>query len=141
MPVYEFECQFCEIRFKRTLKMDNHPSHICPECACDAPRLWEGFGGHTFAPGGEALANSGVHDHDYPTADKAVGRDAEARWGEIDQREKVKAAVREGGQTSKLARQNGEGYIDYTAMTDDRMAKRRAAYRDAKQVLWHDRDQ
>ena len=135
MPVYEFECQYCEIRFKRTLKMDTHPSHPCPECICDAPRLWEGFGGHTFAPGEGATANSGVHDHDYPTADKAVGRDADARWEEIGQREKVKATVRETAQTRPLSRKNGADYVEYTSMTESRMAKRVAAYRDAKAIL------
>lgn len=136
MPVYEFECPYCAIRFKRNLKMDTHPSHPCPECECDAPRLWEGFGGHSFAAGDGPTANSGVHDHDYPTADRAVGRDAEARWGEIHEREKIKEAVRQGGQTHAVSRKNGEGFVEYTAMTDEAMAKRKAAYRDATKVVW-----
>lgn len=135
MPVYEFECQECTLRFKRTLKMDEHTSHPCPKCAADAPRLWEGFGGHQFAPGGTAVANSGVHDHDYPTADKAVGRNSEQRWDEIEAREKVKQAVREGGGTRALARRNGQDFVEYTAMTEDRMEKRKAAYKDAKTAL------
>jgi putative FmdB family regulatory protein len=135
MPVYEFECQDCTLRFRRTLKMGDHTSHPCPRCGTDAPRLWEGFGGHQFAHGGTAPANSGVHDHDYPTADKAVGRDAELRWGEIHEREKVKEAVRKLGGTSKLSRQNGQGYVEYTAMSDAHMNRRLSVYKEVKEAL------
>ena len=117
MPRYTFECQMCSTRFDRTLKMGDHPTHECPSCKEAAPRLFDhaafGFG---FSSGGTAAANSGVHDHDYPTADKAVGRSAETRWSTYRERDVIKKKVREVGASPALERIDGEGYTEYTAM-------------------------
>lgn len=125
MPRYTFECQGCSTRFDRTLKIGDHPTHECPACHEQAPRLFDkssfGFG---FSSGGKSLANSGVHDHDYPSADKIVGRSAESRWATYRDREKVKQKVREVGGSSALERVDGDGFIDYTAMGQPRMDAR-----------------
>lgn len=118
MPKYAFECQVCSTRFERTLKMGDHPTHECPNCREEAPRLFTGFG-FAFAAGGSSPANSGVHDHDYPTADKIVGRSAEERWAEYKEREKVKKKVRELGGTNALLRVDGSDYVEYDAMTPE----------------------
>jgi putative FmdB family regulatory protein len=118
MPKYEFECAYCNLRFERVLKMGDHATHECPKCECDAPRVWDGFAFGFQETPGAATANTGVHDKDYPTADKAVGRSAEARWGEYDARNKVKKAVREQGGTPSLMRRNGKGFVEYEAMSD-----------------------
>jgi putative FmdB family regulatory protein len=118
MPVYSFECQRCSTRFDRTLKLGDHPTHECPSCKEEAPRLFSKNGfGFAFSSGGKAPANSGVHGHDYPTADQAVGRSAEDRWATYTQREEVKKKVREVSGTGALARVDGEGYTDYASMT------------------------
>lgn len=118
MPVYTFECQRCSTRFDRTLKMGDHPTHECPSCKEEAPRLFAGTGfGFAFSSGGQAPANSGVHGQDYPTADMAVGRSAEARWSTYAERDKVKKKVREVSGTGALARVDGEGYVDYASMS------------------------
>lgn len=117
MPRYTFECQRCTLRFTRTLKMDEHPTHSCPSCKDEqAPRLFEGFG-FGFAPGKGDDANSGVHDHDYPSADKAVGRSAEQRWTEYRERDKVKKQARQMGNTQALIRVDGDGFTEYEPMT------------------------
>lgn len=119
MPKYTFHCQTdtCKLQFSRTLKMGEWPTHTCPNCKDAAPRLYEGFG-FAFQPGaGTASANTGVHDHDYPTADKIIGRSSQERWGEYRQRQKVKDAVRKKG-GSALVRRDGPGYVEYDAMTD-----------------------
>jgi len=72
-----------------------------------------------FAAGGSSPANSGVHDHDYPTADKIVGRSAVERWEEYRERDKVKRKVRELGGTEALLRVDGDGFVEYDAMTPD----------------------
>ena len=117
MPRYTFECQGCSTRFDRTLKMGDHPTHECPACHEQAPRLFDkssfGFG---FSAEGNAPANSGVHDHDYPSADKIVGRSAESRWATYRERDKVKQKVREIGETTALERIDGDGFTDYAAM-------------------------
>jgi putative FmdB family regulatory protein len=117
MPRYTFECQSCSTRFDRTLKMGDHPTHPCPACKDEAPRLFDkaafGFG---FAAGGGTPANSGVHDQDYPSADKIVGRSADVRWATYRERDKIKKQVRELGESPALERIDGDGYTEYTAM-------------------------
>jgi len=71
---------------------------------------------HAFESGNGAAANSGVHDHDYPTADKIVARSAEQRWAQYRERDKVKKKVREAGGTGALVRTDGDGYVEYDAM-------------------------
>jgi len=118
VPKYVFECQDCAVRFERILKMGEHPTHECPSCKEEAPRLFTGNGfSHSFAAGSGPAANSGVHDHDYPTADKIVGRSAEERWAMYRERDKVKKKVREAGGTGALVRADGDGFVEYDAMT------------------------
>lgn len=120
MPKYTFSCQNsqCGVRFSRTLKMDTWPTHKCPSCKEEAPRLFEDGFAFAFQAGkGSAQANTGVHDQDYPSADKIVGRSAETRWGTFRERQKVKDEVRKMGGPA-LVRTDGAGYVEYDAMSD-----------------------
>jgi putative FmdB family regulatory protein len=114
MPAYTFECQTCDLRFTRTLKMGNYTTFACPNCCDEAPRIIEGFA-FQFEKSGSP-GNSGVHDHDYPTADKAVGRSAQERWALIHEREKVKSEARRLGGTHALIRHTSPDHIDYEPM-------------------------
>ncbi len=115
MPQYTFECQTCNLRFSRLLKMENHTIHECPNCKDEAPRVIEGFA-FQFEKGTGAPGNSGVHADDYPTADKAVGRSADERWALMNARNKVKDEARKMGGTHALIRHTGPDYIDYEPM-------------------------
>lgn len=119
MPKYTFHCQQdnCNIRFARTLKMGAWPTHPCPTCKEEAPRLYEGFGFAFEAGKGVDQANTGVHDQDYPSADKIVGRSAESRWKDFRERQAIKNEVRRKGGNA-LLRRDGPGYVEYDAMTD-----------------------
>ncbi len=112
MPKFTFDCE-CGVQFTRTLKMGEHPFHVCPGCGGEAPRVFEGFS-HAFAQGATPT-NTGVAKLDYPTADQAVGSNADARWAEITEREKVKKQVRAMGKTHALSRKTGKDFIEYTA--------------------------
>lgn len=138
MPKYSFECQSCNVRFERVLKIGDNATHSCPSCKELAPRLWQGQGfGFGFASGeGTQIGNSGVTKHDYPTADQAVGSSAEARWSEIQQRENLKKKVREQGGSAALVRENGPGntYIEYAPMTAEQRSQREKLATEAKKV-------
>jgi putative FmdB family regulatory protein len=134
MPKYEYECVVCNIRFERSLKVGDHPTHECPECHDPAPLVLSQFG-FTFAEGGKSPANSGVHDQDYPTADKAVGRSAKKRWEYLDSRNKVKKEVREKGGSPALIRHTGNGWIDYEAMSNQGREARRKLVKEARRVV------
>lgn len=129
MPQYTFFCKLCALQFKRRLSMGDHEAHACPECSNDAERKWDGQPlSHNFAPGaGTARANSGVSQHDYPTADNIVGRSAEMRWAEQHHRNSAKAKVR--GQGVALARKDisegGQMVSEYTAMDKSRFDARK----------------
>jgi len=124
MPRYTFECDPCTLKFERTLPIGDHPLHKCPACGDDAPRVIEGFA-FAFSAGGGAPGNSGVHDHDYPTADKAVGRSTDERRAVLEERNKAKAEARKNGGTNALIRSDGPGYTEYTPMTTQGIAARR----------------
>jgi putative FmdB family regulatory protein len=134
MPKYSFECAECTLKFERNLKVGSHVSHECPSCKEEAPLVVSGFG-FSFAPGTGSAANSGVHDHDYPTADKAVGRSSDERWKHVRAREAVKKSAREQGGTHALIRHTGKDYIDYEPMSDlGREARRSLAKEALKRV-------
>jgi len=133
MPKYVFECPVCNLRFERSLKVGDHPTHECPECQDQAPLVMSGFG-FSFAEGGASAANSGVHDQDYPTADKAVGRSAKRRWDYIKERDKVKEEARKQGETRALIRHTGEGYVDYEPMSDQGKEARKKLEKEASQL-------
>jgi putative FmdB family regulatory protein len=127
MPTYTFECEECNVEFERALKMDVHLTHECPSCSGQATRMWDADA-LSFAFKGVqagATANTGVHADDYPTADRVVGKDAEARWAEIHERNRVKDAARAAGGTHALIRHNHRDYIDYEPMTDGGRTARR----------------
>ena len=134
MPWYAFECPDCSVRFERNLRLASHESYPCPNCAVAAPLVPSEFG-FAFEEGGGAPANSGVHDLDYPSADRAVGRSAGKRWAHIEAREKVKRQAREQGGTHALIRHTGTDYIDYEPMSDAGRSARKKLAGEALQKL------
>lgn len=138
MPKYSFECQECSLRFDRNLKVGaEYTTHVCPDCKEPAPLVMSDFG-FQFAQGTGPTSNSGVHDLDYPTADKMVGRSAESRWSHIREREAVKKKAREQGQTHALIRHTGKDFIDYEPMSDQGRTARRSLAKEALAKLKKD---
>ncbi len=44
MPLYEYKCQNCGVRFERRQHMGDEPVKICPECRGDVRRLIQPVG-------------------------------------------------------------------------------------------------
>jgi len=83
---------------------------------------------HAFAASsGTAKANSGVSQHDYPTADNIVGRSAEMRWNEQHKRNEAKAKIR--GEGVALARhdstENGSVVSEYQSLNQNKFDARK----------------
>lgn len=133
MPKYTFMCN-CGVKFSRSLKMSEHPTHECPACKQIAPRLFEGFGFGFKASPQSAPGNSGVSKEDYPTADHAVGKDAEVKWASYNEREAVKKKVRESGGTQPLIRKNGPDYVEYEGGTPDLITRRKRLLKEAREI-------
>jgi hypothetical protein len=104
--------------------MGEHPTNKCPSCGEEAPRLFTSFGFGFTKPENSAPANTGVHDLDYPSADKIVGRSAESRWGTYRARDEAKKTVRKEGKTQALVRFDSEGFTEYTSMREEEVKAR-----------------
>ena len=44
MPLYEYQCGTCGVRFERRQHMNDEPIKICPECGGDVRRLIQPVG-------------------------------------------------------------------------------------------------
>lgn len=139
MPRYMFECQTegCSLRFERSLRMADHPTHECPSCHDLAPQVVSDFSFGFQEPAGAPQGNTGVHKDDYPTADHAVGKSADKRWEMYRAKEVVKNEARKAGQTHALARQTAPdgSYVDYVPLDDAGRQARRVTARKAVTAL------
>lgn len=106
MPIYEFLCQDCGVKFERLYKSMSTAEQVaaCPECGRDSRKVPSTVN-HTFAhpqsqTRGPLPPNTGTSD-DW-NFDKTIGRDAEKKWDAINARrshkEKVVREAREAGQ-------------------------------------------
>ena len=95
MPIYEYDCNDCNVRFEllRKLSQVDDPTP-CPECGRDVKKIMSPTN-HSFAHnpvGGPRPQNTGVYSIDY-NADRVIGRDAEQKWSVINQRQALKRRV------------------------------------------------
>jgi len=44
MPLYEYECENCGVRFERRQHMEDEPIEVCPECGGHVHRLIQPVG-------------------------------------------------------------------------------------------------
>lgn len=44
MPLYEYECESCGVRFERRQHMEDEPIRVCPECGGEVHRLIQPVG-------------------------------------------------------------------------------------------------
>lgn len=118
MPIFSYFCDDCEVEFEELLTqseeiIDYVDWHPCPTCKERAERVRVNSFAFKFAGAmtGESGAhgNSGVHDHDYPTLDKAVGRSAETKWTGIKARKaKLDKVRKETGQYAVSTNRAGD---------------------------------
>lgn len=64
MPVYEYECQACGIRFERKQSFSDEPIKVCPECQGPTRRV--------LYPVGIVFKGSGFYITDSRSSDKAT---------------------------------------------------------------------
>ena len=102
MPSYEYRCEPCGVVFEELLLKREEvkaysKEHPCPQCSEPAGRVLSRtnfqFKG-TSEGDPTRRGNSGSHDLDYPSGDKAVGRSANRKWKEYDEKFAARAAIR-----------------------------------------------
>jgi len=88
MPIYEFTCPSCGLRFEHLFpRMSDEQTHPCPNCDGRGTRQISAVSFAFKHPAsqlnGPLPSNTGTSD-DF-NFDKAIGRDAAAKWGKIDE--------------------------------------------------------
>lgn len=112
MPVYEFQCQACGLRFEQAVKVANRekPSP-CPNCQQAAPRSMPSQVSGVFhqTATGPGPQNTGVSEFD-AHVDRVIGDHAQQGWKVAEQRVGVKRKV--------LARHPGAKGLDLSRQLD-----------------------
>jgi putative FmdB family regulatory protein len=105
VPVFEYTCKNCDVGFEEILVNSEDiknffEKHKCPVCNKWAKRQPVSAVNFTFKS--STPGNSGSHDLDYPTLDKAVGRSSEKKWGKINDRKAARDKVRKESGTNSI---------------------------------------
>ncbi|RME36117.1 MAG: zinc ribbon domain-containing protein [Thermoflexia bacterium] len=68
MPVYEYQCKACGVRFERVQRFSDDPVRVCPECGGEVYRLLQ--------PVGIIFKGSGFYatDHRSSSSTTAAGK-------------------------------------------------------------------
>ena len=106
MPNYLYYCNDCEVEFEELLLhlsdvkeySDYYP---CSVCHGRAERVRVNSFAFNFKGG--TPGNSGSHDVDYPSLDKAVGRSADKKWQNINQKKEARDKIRKEAGTNSIS--------------------------------------
>lgn len=105
MPIFGYTCKSCEVEFEECLIQSEDVGkyskwHPCPQCRGRAARMKVSAVNFSFtAPAGRTQGSgvhgqSGVHDLDYPSVDKAVGRSSTKKWEYYNARKSARDKAR-----------------------------------------------
>lgn len=104
MPSFEYFCKNCKTIFEELILdpaevKKYSQSHPCLKCRKPATRVPSAVNFAFKAPAGRTQGSgvhgqSGVHDLDYPSLDKAIGRSSDKKWGVYNERKKARDKVR-----------------------------------------------
>lgn len=142
MPIYEFQCNSCGLRFERLYRKYSEDTEVPCECGNQAKKLVSAVSfsfAHTPV-GGPRPQNTGVHSIDY-NPDQVIGRDAARRWEEMEKRGEVKDRhIRDERKAGRVVtreqlvpKSDGEGYRTITEPERVRVNENRdAAFRIAQ---------
>lgn len=111
MPIYEFKCEKCELKFEKYYsKISDNKKEECPSCG--------GVGNRVVS-----LTNFKMGDSVKVAkeVDLAVGKDAERRWKVIEERNSKKEKLRQEFGTEKLSRDFDGNYTPLTVTKDDKV--------------------
>lgn len=60
MPLYEYVCPTCEVKFEKLRPMTNGHEAACPACGTESPRVLSMFAAFSKGSNGEMAAVGGV---------------------------------------------------------------------------------
>lgn len=107
MPNYLYYCNTCEVEFEELLiqsdeiKQYRDGGFPCPVCHSSSERIKVNTISFNFKGG--TPGNSGSHDVDYPSLDKCIGRSADKKWQNINQRKEARDKIRKEAGTNAIS--------------------------------------
>lgn len=111
MPIYEFICEKCYLKFEKIYsKISDNKKEKCPNCDSDSEKVIS-LVNHRFA-------ESKTIPKDI---DKKVGMDAEKRWLEYEEKNKLKNNIRKNAGTEKLSKDPDGNYTPFTMQKGDKV--------------------
>ena len=135
MPIYEFTCHSCglrfEVLFRKVSDEASHPCETCGEAATKQVSVVSFTFNHPASQlNGPLPSNTGTSD-DF-NYDKAIGRDAEQKWGKIHEnrakkQELIRQEAKEGRGISMdhIAKTRAGGYRTITETERKRINQNR----------------
>lgn len=109
MPIYDFKCNDCELKFEKSLKIAESQSTNCPICnKTTSVKL----------PSKGVMGKVGEVTSIPKDIDLAVGKSAEERWMAYEERNKEKDKVRKDSDTNLITRDPDGNYTPLSIQKD-----------------------
>ena len=81
MPLYEYECKVCGVRFERMQRFSDKPVQVCPECGGEVRRLIQPAG-IIFKGSGFYVTDNRAHSSTSVAGRKSSSQDSEGKSSE-----------------------------------------------------------
>jgi len=106
MPTYEYQCKACDLKFEVKRGFSESPGASCPECQCQAQRIFSPvpivFKGLGFYVTDNAAEGQNGHDSSKRDGDKSAEKASEVRPAKNKTGEKTSEAESVKTNTDKL---------------------------------------
>lgn len=97
MPIYEYECKVCSVRFERKQSMHDAPVEVCPDCGGQVRKL--------FFPAGIIFKGSGFYKTDYASSSS---RSSESSKSEPAKSEPAKSETKSETKSEAVAKDSAK---------------------------------
>lgn len=108
MPLYEYKCKKCFLKFERNLKISDSDNIPCPNCKEITQKL----------PPQNVMGAVKESTSIPKDVDKIVGKDSEEKWNDYEERKQLKEKVKKEAGTGALSR-DSEGNYSPLEITKD----------------------
>jgi putative FmdB family regulatory protein len=125
MPTYTFKCPSCSLRFEKSLKVNEDHGIPCPSCGVAVNKLPPSSVGMKMAEPTKIPKD----------IDKAVGKDAEKKWMDYEEKKKVKEKLRKESGSEKLSVDFDRNYQPFAMNVDGQQVSGTEATKYRKEML------
>ena len=118
MPIYDFKCNDCELKFEKSLKIAESKETTCPVCnKTTSIKL----------PSKGVMGKVGEVTSIPKDIDLAVGKSSEERWAAYEERKQAKDKVRKDSDTNLITRDPDGNYAPLAIQKDGKAVSSKEA--------------